>query len=171
MIIEGAMRNRTKKNGVTIRKADGSDIPLIHTFITELAEFEKLSEQVIATEQDLRDNLFGKKPYAEIIIAEIDKRAVGFALFFHNYSTFLGKPGLYIEDLYVSPDSRGEGIGKMLLAHCARVARERNCGRLEWSALKWNPARRLYDSIGAEAMEEWLVYRITGDTLDKLAGY
>lgn len=169
MVVKGAMSNRTKKNAVTIRKADGNDIPRIHKFITELAEFEKLSG-VIATEQDLRENVFGKKSYAEIIIAEIDKKAVGFALFFHNYSTFLGKPGLYIEDLYVNPDYRGEGVGKILLSHCAEIAKERNCGRLEWSVLTWNPARRLYDSIGAEAMEEWLLYRISGDKLDELAG-
>lgn len=164
------MSNRTKKNAVTIRKASENDIPHIHTFITELAEFEKLSDQVIATEQNLRENIFGKKPHAEIIIAEIDKKAVGFALFFHNYSAFLGKPGLYIEDLYVSADYRGGGIGRMLLAHCAKIAKERNCGRLEWSVLKWNPARRLYDSIGAVAMKEWLLYRISGEKLDDLAG-
>ena len=170
MVIKGAMSNRTKKIEVTIRKADENDIPLIHKFINELAEFEKLSDLVIATEQNLRENIFGKKPYAEIIIAEIDKRAIGFALFFHNYSAFLGKPGLYIEDLYVSADYRGEGVGRMLLAHCAKIAKERNCGRLEWSVLKWNPAHHLYDKIGAEAMEEWLLYRISGDKLDDLAG-
>ena len=164
-----AMKRRAKKITATIRKADENDIPLIQKFIVKLAEFEKLSDQVISTEQNLKKNIFGKKPYAEIIIAEIDKRAVGFALFFHNYSGFLGKPGLYIEALFVNPEYRGEGVGKMLLTHCAKVARERDCGRLEWSVLKWNPARRLYDKVGAKAMEEWLLYRVSGDTLDDLA--
>jgi GNAT superfamily N-acetyltransferase len=165
-----AMKSRAKKTTAIIRKADENDIPSIQKFIVKLAEFEKLSDQVIATEQNLRENIFGKKPYAEIIIAEIDKRAVGFALFFHNYSAFLGKPGLYIEDLYVNPEYRGEGVGKMLIAHCAKIAKERDCGRLEWSVLKWNPARRLYDKLNAKAMEEWLLYRLSGDTLDALAG-
>ncbi len=164
------MKRRAKKTSATIRKADENDIPLIQQFIVKLAEFEKLSDQVIATEKNLRENIFGKKPYAEIIIAEIDSRAAGFALFFHNYSTFLGKPGLYIEDLYVNPEYRGEGVGQMLLAHCAKTAKERDCGRLEWSVLKWNPARRWYEKAGAEAMEEWLLYRLSGDRLDALAG-
>jgi GNAT superfamily N-acetyltransferase len=123
----------------------------------------------MATEDLLNESLFGERPYAEVILAEIDKEPVGFALFFFNFSTFLGQPGLYIEDLYVKPEFRSRGIGKELLKHCATITKERNCGRMEWWVLKWNPARKFYENLGANAMDEWVVYRLTGKPLEKLA--
>lgn len=150
-----------------IRIAEPADTPLILRFIKELAEYEKLAHEVIATKEILDEYLFGEKAYAEVIIAEQDGQPVGFTLFFHNFSTFMGRPGIYIEDLYVSPDQRGKGIGKALLNYCAGLAKKRNCGRVEWWVLKWNPAREFYEKIGAEAMDEWVVYRLAGEALER----
>lgn len=158
-------------DALTIRFATEADVPLITRFIRELAEYERLAHEVVATEEKIRETLFGARPYAEVIIAEADGDAAGFALFFHNYSTFLARPGIYLEDLYVRPELRGKGYGKALLAHLAAIARERNCGRLEWAVLNWNdPAIRFYQSLGAQPMDHWTVYRLTGEAFEKLAG-
>ncbi|MFO7852953.1 MAG: N-acetyltransferase family protein [Bacteroidota bacterium] len=154
---------------ISYRKADKKDVPLIHRFIRELAKYEKLEHEVLATNELLEESLFGEHPYAEVVLAEADGKEAGFVLFFHNYSTFLAKPGIYIEDLYVRPQYRGKGLGKGLLSYIASLAVERGCGRVEWWVLNWNPARKFYDSLGAEAMNEWVVYRLTGDKLHELA--
>lgn len=157
-------------HGLRIRPAREADVPLVLRFIRELAEYERLLHEVVATEERLSDTLFGARPAAEVVIAEEDDEPVGFALFFHNYSTFLAQPGIYLEDLYVRREARGRGAGRALLAHLARLARERNCGRLEWWVLDWNqPAIRFYRSLGAEPMDDWTVYRLTGDHLARLA--
>lgn len=153
-----------------VRNATKEDVPLILALIRELAEYEKLSHEVSATEDRLRDSLFGEHPAAEVRIGECDGRPAAFALFFHNFSTFLGKPGIYLEDLYVRPEFRGRGLGKAVMAHLAWLAKERGCGRLEWWVLGWNePAIEFYKSLGAEAMEDWTVYRVSGSALDALA--
>ena len=155
---------------LVIRAATKDDVPLVLSLITELAEYEQMADQVVATEADLRRALFGVRPYAEAVIAELGETPVGFALFFHSFSTFLAQPGLYLEDLYVKPDFRGRGVGRRLLAHLARIAKTRGCGRFEWSVLDWNePAIRSYRRAGATPMDEWTVYRLTGDALDRLA--
>lgn len=156
---------------ICVRDAAGDDVPLILSFIRELAEYEKLSHEVAATEGSLRETLFGERRYAEVLIGEQDGTPAGFALFFHNYSTFLGKPGIYLEDLYVRPEFRGDGIGRALLARLARLAVERGCGRLEWWVLDWNePSIGFYKKIGAVPMDDWTVYRLTGEALEELAG-
>jgi len=156
--------------GTNIKSATIENVPLILTFIKELAEFEKLLHEVTATEEVLRETLFGDNPKAEVIISYFENNPAGFALFFHNFSTFLGKPGIYLEDLYVKPEVRGKGIGKKMLQHLAQLTLERNCGRLEWWVLDWNQqAMDFYRSIGAIAMDEWTVQRVTGDALKKLA--
>jgi GNAT superfamily N-acetyltransferase len=155
-----------------IRLAAGreQDVPIILSLIAALADYEKLSHEVVATEADLRRWLFGERPAAEVVIAWTGDRAVGFALFFHNFSTFLGRPGLYLEDLFVIPDRRGQGIGRRLLAHLAALAVERGCGRLEWSVLDWNtPAIGFYRRLGAAVMDDWRICRVTGDALATLA--
>jgi GNAT superfamily N-acetyltransferase len=155
---------------LSIRKASVNDCPLILSFIRELADYEKLLHEVVADVAGLEESLFGDRPYAEVVIAEYETQAVGFALFFHNYSTFLARPGLYLEDLYIQPAMRGKGFGKQLLAYLAKLAIERDCGRLEWWVLDWNePAKNFYQSLGAEPMEDWTVNRITGDALTDLA--
>ena len=151
-----------------IRLAEPADTLLILRFIKELAEYEKLAHEVVATKEILDETLFGERSYAEVIIAEYNNEPVGYTLFFHNFSTFLGRPGLYIEDIYVTPEYRGKGIGQALLACCARLAKERKCGRMEWWVLKWNPARKFYEKIGAEAMDEWVVYRLTGEAMERM---
>ncbi len=156
--------------GTRVREASEKDVPLVLSLIRELAEYEKLSHEVVATEEDLRANLFGERPFAEVLIAEHDGAPAGFALFFHNFSTFLGKPGIYLEDLYVKPELRGAGIGKKLLVHLARLAKERGGGRLEWWVLDWNaPSIGFYEKLGAIAMDDWTVYRLAGGALDELA--
>jgi GNAT superfamily N-acetyltransferase len=160
----------SRVTGLRIRAAVEADVPLILRFIRELADYERLLHEVVATEERLRDTLFGARPAAEVVVAEEDGEALGFALFFHNYSTFLAQPGIYLEDLYVRPESRGKGAGRALLAHLARLARERGCGRLEWWVLDWNEsAIRFYRSLGAQGMDEWTVFRLTGDDLNRLA--
>jgi GNAT superfamily N-acetyltransferase len=154
---------------IALRAATADDIPLILRFIRELAEYEKLSGQCVATEDALRDTLFGVRSYAEVLIAAWEQTPAGFALFFHNYSTFRARPGIYLEDLYVSPEYRGRGLGKALLQAIARLAVERNCARVEWSVLDWNePSIRFYESLGAVCMREWQIYRLTGDALLRL---
>lgn len=154
----------------SIRAATEDDIPLILYFIRELAEYERLAERVVATEEALRRTLFGNPRFAEVIIAEADDQPVGFALFFHNYSTFLGAPGIYLEDLFVEPEHRGRGYGKALLAHLAHLAKERECGRVEWAVLEWNEASiNFYRRIGARSLDDWRIFRLTGDALDALA--
>lgn len=161
----------SSNGSITLRPVVPADVPLVLALINELAEYERLAHEVRATEEDIREALFGARPYAEVVIGEYDGEAVGFALFFHNFSTFLGRPGIYLEDLYVRPAMRGRGIGKALLAHLAALAVERRCGRLEWSVLDWNaPSIAFYESLGARPMEEWTVYRLTGEALHALAG-
>ena len=146
-------------------------MPLVLSLIRELAEYEKLSHEVVATEEGLRDSLFGERRYAEVLIAEQDGTPAGFALFFHDFSTFLGKPGIYLEDLYVTPAFRGAGIGKELLVYLASLAKRRDCGRLEWWVLDWNePSIGFYKKLGAVPMDDWTVYRVTGEALEDLAG-
>lgn len=154
---------------INIRNANINDSATILGFIKELAEYENMSNDVVATEELLKQNIFEKK-LAEVIIAEFDNKPVGFALFFHNFSTFLGKGGIYLEDLYVQPAMRGKNIGKTLLSSLAKLAVERDCGRLEWSCLNWNePSIKFYKSQGAIPMDEWTVYRVTGNELNELA--
>lgn len=156
--------------GLTIDPASGTDVPLLLRFIRDLAVYEKLEQEVTATEDDLRRTLFGDKPYAEALIARLDGEPVGFALFFHNYSTFVGKPGLYLEDLFVDPAHRGKGIGKALLQRLAAIAVERDCGRMEWAVLDWNaPSIAFYRSLGAVPMDDWTVFRLAGDALKRAA--
>jgi GNAT superfamily N-acetyltransferase len=153
-----------------IIRAKEADVPHILKFIRELAIYEKLEHEVTATEETLKESLFGDQRYAEVIFLEEGAEKVGFALFFHNYSTFLAKPGIYLEDLFVMPSHRGRGYGKRLLKHLAKLAVERGCGRLEWSVLDWNkPAIDFYLSLGASQMNEWTVHRVTGDTLVQLS--
>ena len=158
------------QDDVRIRPATPADLALILSLIRELAEYEKLLHEVTASEADLQRALFGPKPTAECVIAEYAGKAAGFALFFHNFSTFLGKPGIYLEDLYVKPELRGKGIGRGLLAHLAALALSRGCGRFEWAVLDWNePAIRFYKGLGARMMESWKINRLTGEALQKLA--
>ena len=155
---------------VRIVPATEADLPVILRLITALAEYEKLAHQVVATEEALRATLFGPQPSAHVVIARVGDEPVGFALWFHNYSTFLAKPGLYLEDLFVLPEHRGRGIGKALLVHLAGLAVERGCGRMEWSVLDWNaPALGFYRKLGAAVMEDWRICRLTGGTLQALA--
>jgi GNAT superfamily N-acetyltransferase len=156
---------------ITIRPATRDEIPLVLEFIRDLARYERLEHEVSASEAELGETLFGERPYAEVVFASCGGRPVGFALFFHNFSTFKGRPGIYLEDLYVRPEARGRGIGRRLLAYLARTAVERRCSRLEWAVLDWNePSIGFYRSLGAVAMDEWTVFRLTGDALALLAG-
>jgi GNAT superfamily N-acetyltransferase len=153
-----------------IRPATPADLPTIARLIRDLAEYERLSHAIVFDEVRLRDHLFGPRPYAEVLLAEDAGAVVGFALFFHNYSTFRSQPGIYLEDLFVEPGLRGKGHGKALLAALARLAVERGCGRLEWAVLNWNePALKFYKSLGAGPMDDWTVYRLTDEALTKLA--
>jgi GNAT superfamily N-acetyltransferase len=156
---------------VDIVPATVADVPLILRLITALAEYERLADQVVATEDTLRASLFGPHPSAHVVIARVGGEPAGFALWFYNYSTFLAKPGLYLEDLFVLPAFRGRGVGKALLAHLAGIAVARGCGRMEWSVLDWNaPAIGFYKKLGAAVLEDWRTCRLTGDTLHALAG-
>lgn len=155
---------------LSIRPATATDLPLIAQFIRDLAEYEKLAHEVRFDEAVLGDRLFGARPYAEVLIGEIDGVAQGFALFFHNFSTFEGKPGIYLEDLFVRPEARGSGLGKALLKALAALAVERDCARLEWWVLDWNePAIQFYKKLGAKPMDEWTTFRVDGDALLELA--
>ena len=156
-------------SSIHIRPAAKADVPAILRFIGELAEYEKLPHEMVATEALLHRHLFGLRPMAEVLIAEMEGREVGFSLFFHNFSTFLGKPGIYLEDIYVQPQARGKGVGTALLKEIAKLAVARDCGRLEWSVLDWNePSIGFYLSLGAVAMSDWTMYRVTGEALKKL---
>jgi GNAT superfamily N-acetyltransferase len=153
-----------------IRTAAPDDIPLVLAFVRELAEYERLNHLVSATEARLRESLFGGRPGAEVLLGFAGDTPAGFAVYFHNFSTFLGVKGLWLEDLYVRPELRRRGYGRALLLHVARIARDRGCGRFEWAALDWNePAIRFYKSLGAMALDDWTIFRVTGPALEKLA--
>jgi GNAT superfamily N-acetyltransferase len=159
-----------KSFNFTIRPADMADVPIILQLIRDLATYERAPNEVTASERQLADVLFGEKPSAEVALAFEEDTPVGFAVFFHNFSTWLGRPGLYLEDLFVKPDARGKGYGRALLVYLANVARDRGCGRMEWAVLNWNePAIEFYRKLGAKPMDEWTVYRLTGDEIDRLA--
>jgi GNAT superfamily N-acetyltransferase len=156
---------------VRIRFAERADVPLIVRLIKSLSVYEKLDHMVVANEAKVEKALFGERPYAETLIADLDGKPVGFALFFHNFSTFLAQPGIYLEDLFVEPEHRGAGIGRALLGRLAEIAIERECGRLEWAVLDWNKdAIGFYERLGAQPQDEWTVYRLTGEPLRRLAG-
>lgn len=155
---------------ITVSPATPDDVPAILSFIRELAEYEKLLHRVSATDDALRRDLFGPRPFAEVVMGRLEGRAVGYAMFFHSYSTFLSRPGIYLEDIYVQPSFRGRGVGKALLREVARVARDRRCGRIEWSVLDWNkPSIDFYLSLGAVPMDEWTMYRMDEAAIAALA--
>jgi GNAT superfamily N-acetyltransferase len=156
---------------ISIQPAKERDVPIILDFIRKLAEYEKLSHLVVATEANLREHVFGTNPVVEVLLAYRDGQPVGFALYLRNFSTFLGQAGIYLEDLFVEPEHRGQGIGKALLIRLAKIAIERGYGRLEWAVLDWNtPSIEFYRSLGAVPLDEWTAYRLTGDALHRLAG-
>ena len=156
---------------MSVAPATPHDVPTILSFIRELAQYEKLLDRVTATEQLLRENLFGQRPYAEVLMGRFDGRPVGYALFFHSFSTFLARPGIYLEDVYVQPAFRGRGVGKALLRAVARVARDRGCGRIEWSVLDWNkPSIDFYLSLGARPLDDWTMFRMDEAAIASLAG-
>jgi GNAT superfamily N-acetyltransferase len=153
-----------------IRPAVEQDVPLVLSFIQQLAEYERLTHEAVVTEDTLRESLFGERRCAEVLLGYFENEPVAFAVFFHNFSTFLGKPGLYLEDLFVIPEMRGRGFGRTMLIELARIARERGCGRFEWSVLDWNePAIGFYKKLGATPMDEWTVFRVKGEALERLA--
>src|ERR1700737_2232768 len=159
-----------KISDLLIRPATVADVPVILELIRELATYERAPNEVTATEEQLVDVLFGPRPAAEVLVAFEKETPVGFAVFFHNFSTWLGRPGLYLEDLFVRPEDRGKGYGRALLIHLAKIARERACGRMEWAVLDWNePAIEFYHKLGAKPMNEWTVFRLTRDEIAKLA--
>ena len=154
-----------------IAAAAESDVPLILSFIRKLAEYEKLSHMFMATEENIREHVFGANPVVEVLLAYWDEEPAGFALYFLNFSTFLGRPGLYLEDLFVEPAQRGKGIGKALLKHLAKIVVERGYGRMQWAVLDWNtPSIEFYRSLGAVPLDDWITYRLTGEALEYLAG-
>jgi GNAT superfamily N-acetyltransferase len=164
------MSSDSASSSLTLRAATIADVPLIRELIEGLATYEKLRDACVATNALLERALFGERPYAEVVIAEQAGDAAGFALFFHNFSTFLARPGIYLEDLFVVPSHRGRGVGKALLQYLAQLAVQRECGRLEWSVLNWNvDAIGFYEQLGARPQDEWTVYRVTGDALTQLA--
>jgi GNAT superfamily N-acetyltransferase len=157
-------------NEFIIRPAQVEDVPVILQLIRDLATYERAPNEVVATEEQLVDVLFGKRPVAEVLLAIERQSPVGFAVFFHNFSTWLGRPGLYLEDLFIEPEKRGKGYGRALLIELAKIARERECGRMEWAVLNWNePAIKFYRALGAKPMDEWTVFRLTRDGIGKLA--
>ena len=155
---------------LSIRQATRADVPLVLSFVKDLAEYEQLSHLVVATEEVIAEELFGPKSRTEVLLGHIGTEPVAFAVYFHNFSTFLGRKGLYLEDLYVRPEYRRRGFGRAMLLQVARIAAERKCGRLEWSVLDWNePAIFFYETLGATIMHEWKLVRVTGEALEKLA--
>ena len=153
-----------------IRKANETDVPVIVDFIRQLAEYERLSHEAVMTEETVLQSLFGARPSAEVLLGYSEGKPVAFAVFFHNFSTFLGRPGLYLEDLFVIPEMRGKGFGRAMLVELAKIARDRNCGRFEWSVLDWNEsAIQFYKNLGAVPMSEWTIFRVTGEALERLA--
>ena len=164
------MVNTWPMKNLSIRHANEADVPAILSLIQGIAEYEKLSHEVTATESQVRESLFGARPYAECLLGCVNSEPVGFAVFFHNFSTFLAKPGLYLEDLFVRPEHRGCGLGKALIKAVAKIAVERGCGRYEWTVLDWNqPAIDFYQSLGAEMKSDWRIMRVTGEALEKMA--
>lgn len=164
------MRTATRLPEFVIRTTSVEDVPLILDFIRGIADYERLLHEVVATEETLTESLFGDKPSAEVLIGEWAGEPVAFVVFFHNFSTFMGRPGIYLEDLFVKPEWRGRGIGKILLQYLARIAKQRNCTRFEWNVLDWNePALKFYHSLGAVPMDEWTIHRVSGESLDSLA--
>jgi len=164
------MTIKTSIEGFLISRAERKDVPIVLDFIMKLAEYEKLSHEVVATEKDLEKYLFGKQQVARVLIGRFHGVPVGLALYFFNFSTFLGKPGIYLEDLFVLEEQRGKGFGKALLSCLAREAVDEGCGRLEWAVLDWNePSIKFYKSLGAKMLDDWIVHRVTGDNLTKLA--
>ncbi len=162
---------KTDIEGFTIREAAAEDVPVLLSLIRELAVYEKMADQVTATEENMKVSLFGIRPGAEALLGELDGEPVAYAVYFHNYSTFAGRLGLYLEDVYVKPELRGKGMGKVILSYLARLAKERGCARFEWSVLDWNePSIRFYRSLGAVSLDGWTVFRMTGEALDRLAG-
>jgi len=161
-------KDTQSREKLLIRKVELTDIPILLTLIKELAVFEKLSDQVVTNEEAIRKTLFGEKTYAEALLAMWEGKPAGMVIFFHNYSTFLGKPGFYIEDLYIKEQLRGLGIGKELLLKCVQIAKERDCGRMEWLVLNWNPARKFYEKLGAYPLDEWTVYRLDQNAMENL---
>jgi GNAT superfamily N-acetyltransferase len=160
-----------KISDLVIRPATVADVPIILELIRELATYERAPTEVTATQEELIDVLFGPRPAAEVLLAFEEETPVGFAVFFHNFSTWLGRPGLYLEDLFVRPEQRGKGYGRALLVHLAKIAHERGCGRMEWAVLDWNePAIQFYKKLGAAPLDEWTVFRLTRDGIAKLAG-
>lgn len=158
------------RDALRIAPATPADVPVILQFIRDLGEYERLAHEVVATEEQLREALFGARPAAEVLIARVGEAPVGFALYFHSFSTFLARRGLYLEDLFVQPAARGRGVGRALLGELARIAVARGCGRLEWSVLDWNEsAIAFYRSLGAQPMSDWTVFRVAGDRLEALA--
>lgn len=164
------MSERSGREKINIRETTAEDVPLILQFIKDIAEFEKLSGEVVATEEIIAETLFGEKPSAEVILADVGGKPVGYAVYFFNFSTFTGRPGLYIEDIFVSEESRGVGAGEEMMRYLARRAKRENCGRMEWAVLDWNPARAFYEKLGAKSIGDWLLYRLSGTALDELAG-
>jgi len=167
-----AQENSTRRlpENFRIRGAVAADAPTVVRFIHALAAYERLSQECVATEDAIRQTLFGERPAAEVVLAELDASPVGMALFFPNYSTFLAKPGIYLEDLFVLPEFRGQGFGRALLLHVGRLAKARGCGRFDWSVLDWNtPSIEFYRSLGAMPLSEWTVMRVAGESLDRLA--
>ena len=153
-----------------IRAATRDDVPVILQLIRDLATYERAPDEAIATEKQLVDVLFGERPAAEVALVFEDEQPAGFAVYFHNFSTWLGRPGLYLEDLFVKPELRGKGYGRALLVHLAKIARDRGCGRMEWAVLNWNePAIKFYQGLGAAPLNDWTVFRLTGKEIDKLA--
>jgi GNAT superfamily N-acetyltransferase len=164
------MPSAAEQSSVKIRVATANDLATIMELIRGLADYERLADRVTATEELIHRALFGPRPYAECLIAEAGDSAAGFALFFHNFSTFIGKPGIYLEDLFVNPEFRGRGIGRALLARLAAIAIDRDCGRMEWAVLDWNePAIEFYRALGAESLDDWRILRLTGSALNELA--
>jgi GNAT superfamily N-acetyltransferase len=154
----------------SIREATIEDVPLVLWFIQQLAEYERLSHDAVMTEEVLRETLFGPRRYAEVLLGYAEEKPVAFAVYFHNFSTFLGRPGLYLEDLFVLPEMRGRGFGRAMLVALAKIAVERKCGRFEWTVLDWNQtAIGFYKKLGAVPMDEWTIFRVTGEALEKLA--
>ena len=164
------MSGRRAGKAIEIREATPKDVPLIVHFIKEIAEFERLSDEVSATEAVIRETLFGEEPAARVIFVEVDGKPVGYAVYFFNFSTFTGTPGLYIEDIFVYEEYRGIGAGEAMMKYLARRARSEDCERMEWAVLDWNPARKFYERFGAESLDDWLLYRLSGKALDDLAG-
>lgn len=160
------------QHALKIRPATPNDVEIILQFICELAEFERLAHEVKVSRADLERTLFSENKYAHVVIGEYEQKAVAFALYFFNYSTFLGKPGIYLEDLFVKPTMRSMGFGKQMLSHLAKIAVKNNCGRMEWSVLNWNTkAIQFYEQLGSKAMDEWTIYRLTGEPLQTLSRF